>query len=115
MMTWFSKINPVDITEKNRRIEQLERELIAANGALKDMIDASRNESRSATFCFDFKAVKAFSVERNIDGKLPVTIIGYMLPVVSDGKETFAVKEWYLHCDEKQHEAVVKAFKESVK
>jgi hypothetical protein len=38
-----------------------------------------------------------------------------MLPIVSDGKETFAVKEWYLHCDEKQHEAVVKAFKESMK
>ena len=125
-MGWFDKINPVDIAEKNRRIDELEREIKRYSEALaqerksfeeyKKTID---DNARAANFSFDFKAVKVFSVERNNDKGYPCTIIGYLLPepVNLDGivASRNAVKEWYLHCDDKQHEAIVKAFKESQK
>jgi predicted RNase H-like nuclease (RuvC/YqgF family) len=108
-----------DIAEKNQRIDSLENELTRKCNEvvhLKDKIKDLTDVSRSSTFFFDFTAVKAFSVERNIgvDG-MPNTIIGYLLPVVSDGNVHHDVKEWYLKCDDKQHESIVKSFKESRK
>jgi hypothetical protein len=113
-MSWFNKVNPV-IAQHNRRIEELERELQRYKDALQEERDQIKRSSRSAPFSFDFNSVKAFSVERNLDGNLPVTVIGYLLPIVTDGKETFAVKEWYLHCDDARHEEIIQAFKETRK
>lgn len=121
-MMWSWEKSPVNIAEKTRRIEELEIELARKTNEtvdLKSKLDKVISDARSVSFAFDFKAVKAFSVERNIgnDG-IPVTIIGYMLEepvVVSEGETTTkdVVREWYLNCDDKQHEAIVKAFKES--
>lgn len=124
-MSWFDKVT---LAEKNRRIDDLEREVQRYSEALQQERNNFENfkksiddAARSSSFFFDFNSVKAFSVERNTaaDGK-PVTIIGYLLPepvVVTDSETTTKdiVREWYLHCDEKQHEAIVKAFKESRK
>lgn len=123
MMRWFSKINPVDIAEKDRRIEELEQEIQRYSDALsaeRKKMEEFTNATRSATFSFDFNTVKAFSVERNVSGGLPCTIIGYLLPEpvsVTEGDITTkdVVREWYLYCDEKQHEEIVKSFKESRK
>jgi hypothetical protein len=112
-MIWFSR--KVDSVSTDSRVERLELELQSAKAAYQTLVNQYRDESRSADFCFNFNAVKAFSVERNIDGVLPVTVIGYMVPCVSDGKETFAIKEWFLHCDDAQHKNIVAAFKESIK
>lgn len=118
-MGWFDKVT---LAEKNRRIDQLEAELTRKCNEvteLKSKVDKFNREYRSSTFVFDFKAVKAFSVERNIGSEgLPITIIGYMLEepvVISEGETTTkdVVREWYMSCDETQHEAIVKAFKES--
>lgn len=122
-MSWFSKINPVDIAEKNRRITDLEVELSDKCNeveTLKAKIRSIEDATRSATFHFDFNAVNAFSVERNINNNVPCTIIGYLLPepvVFTEGETSTkdVVREWYLYCDEKQHESIVKAFKESRK
>jgi hypothetical protein len=111
-MSWFNKVNPV-VASKDRRIAELEAEIKRYSDALQSERDALKDSSRSAPFSFDFKAVKAFSVERNINGVLPVTVIGYLLPIVTDGKETFAVEEWYLHCDDQRHEEIVRSFEES--
>ena len=126
MMSWynFSKITPVYNTENDLRIDDLEIDLSRKTNEvaeLKLQISKITDATRSSTFWFDFSAVKAFSVERNIDNKdLPVTIIGYMLqePVVVTEDTTTTkdvVREWYLNCDETQHELIVKAFKESIK
>ena len=126
MMSWynFSKITPVYNTENDLRIDDLEIDLSRKTNEvaeLKLQISKITDATRSSTFWFDFSAVKAFSVERNINNKdLPVTIIGYMLqePVVVTEDTTTTkdvVREWYLHCDETQHELIVKAFKESIK
>ena len=119
MWSWEKKTN--DNTEKNLR-NDIELTLKCNEIAvLKNKISELTNPARSATFFFDFSAVKAFSVERNLDSKdMPVTIIGYLLPepvVTTEGSTTTkdVVREWYLHCDEKQHEAIVKLFKESIK
>jgi hypothetical protein len=117
MWSWEKKT--VDISEQNRRIDSLENELTRKCNELvmlKDKIEDLTDASRSSTFFFDFTAVKAFSVERNIGvGGMPNTIIGYLLPVVSEGNVHHDVKEWYLNCDDKQHESIVKSFKESRK
>ena len=137
-MRWFGKVTLAEknrrIDDLNRRIDDLEREVQRYSEALRRASEALQQErnnfenfkksiddaARSSSFSFDFNSVKAFSVERNTaDGK-PVTIIGYLLPepVVATGSETTTkdiVREWYLHCDEKQHEAIVKAFKGSRK
>ena len=124
MWSWEKKNSSVDVAEKTRQIDALERELTRLGNALAEerlVIKTLQDATRSSSFAFDFTAVKAFSVERNLDAKnLPVTIIGYLLPepvVVTEDTTTTkdVVREWYLHCDEKQHEAIVKAFKESIK
>lgn len=123
MMSWFSKINPVDIAEKNRRIDDLEREITRYADALSDArkkIQEFTDSARSSTFSFDFNAVKVFSIERNFHDNRLCTIIGYLLPepvVVTEGETTTrdVVREWYLYCDNTQHEAIVKAFEASRK
>lgn len=129
-MSWFDKVTLAEkkiLFEKNRRIDDLEREVQRYSEVLQQERNNFENfkksiddAARSSSFSFDFNSVKAFSVERNTaDGK-PVTIIGYLLPepvVVTDSETTTKdiVRERCLHCDEKQHEAIVKAFKESRK
>lgn len=123
-MSWFSKIKPVDVTDMDRRLDDLEIELTRKCNEVTELqakVRAYEDATRSATFSFDFAAVKAFSVERNVgNNNMPVTIIGYLLPepvVVTEGETTTkdVVREWYMYCDEKQHEALVKAFKDSRK
>lgn len=127
MMSWFNKINHVDTSDKDRRIEELEREIDRYSEALarertniEEFKQTIVNVARESTFSFDFKAVKVFSIERNIKNQLPCTIIGYLLPepvVVTEGNTTTkeVVREWYLYCSDTQHEQLVKEFKESRK
>lgn len=120
-MSWF-KDKPVD--DVDRRLDELEIEFARKCNEVTELqakIRAYEDATRSATFSFDFGAVKAFSIERNVgNNNMPVTIIGYLLPepvVVTEGETTTkdVVREWYMYCDEKQHEALVKAFKDSRK
>lgn len=123
MMSWFNRVNGVDTSEKDRRIKELEADLSQRDSHiehLKAKIKDIENACRSASFEFDFSAVKVFSVERNIKDNLPCTIIGYLLPepvTITEGEYTTkdVVREWYLYCDDKQHESIVKAFRESQK
>jgi hypothetical protein len=127
MMSWFSKINPVDIAEKARRISELEREIERYADALKAEREATAefkkkltDTVRSENFEFDFDAVKVFSVERNFKDNVPCTIIGYLLPepvVFTEGETSTkdVVREWYLYCDSTQHEKIIEQFKASKK
>lgn len=120
---WNCKTKPVDTVDKDQRIEELERELKQRDSRIEQLdnhIKKIENSCRSASFEFDFNAVKVFSIERNIKDNLPCTIIGYLLPepaVITEDNVTTkeVVREWYLYCDETQHEALVKSFKESRK
>jgi hypothetical protein len=122
-MGFFNCVAKVSLTEKNRRIEELEKELkryADALGEERKKLEQINNAARSSSFVFDFNAVKVFSIERNTSTGIPKTIIGYLLPepvVVTDGETSTkdVVREWYLECDDKQHEIIVKAFKESIK
>ena len=126
-MSWFSRINPVDVVEKNRRISELERELERYTEALKNEREAIElykkkltDTVRSENFEFDFNAVKVFSVERNFKDNMPCTIIGYLLPepvVFTEGETSTkdVVREWYLYCDSVQHEKIIEQFKASKK
>jgi len=123
MMKWFSKINPIDLAEKNRRISELEKEITRYADALsqaRNHIQEIKDGCRSASFEFDFSAVKVFSVERNTRDDIPCTIIGYLLPepmIVTEDNVTTkeVVREWYLYCDDVQHNKLVESFRESRK
>lgn len=78
---------------------------------LEDKIETLYSEElENSEFEFDFKAVKAFSVERiNRNGK-PETIIGYI--VNEAGNEI--VKEWTFECSFTQHQKLVEQFKKII-
>lgn len=85
-----------------------------------DSVDCTKNENyrSSATFAFDFKAVKVFSIERLANNDSERTVIGCLLPepVNLDGIITIKNKvlEWTLYCNEVQHEMLVDEFKKTL-
>ena len=112
------------ITHSNLKVEL--EDLKKENRRLKHTNDfyehTLRIEMNAASFSVDWKAMNAFSIERNwYDGALR-TIIGYMLqePAIhtegEDSKITYkdVVREWYLHCSAEEHERLVKEFNEYV-
>lgn len=122
-MFWFNQKTDEQLenallskSELTKKVEKLEAEIKAYEETLKQI----NNEIPSSTFVFDFKAVKAFSVERNINNNVPVTIIGYFLPEARVTEEngivtTDTVREWYFYCNQEQHEKLVEEFRKSKK
>lgn len=77
--------------------------------ALQDEVDMLRlriADNDSAMFAFNFDVVKVFSIERNIEDKEPVTIIGYLLP-----DQPSVAQEWYWYCSFEEHQRLVESFK----
>lgn len=108
--------------EALKRIKELETEnsgLKYTNEKYKERIEG---EMSTASFAIDWDAMKAFSVERNMNQGIPYTIIGYMLtePAVhteGEGGEprvTYkdVVREWTLYCSIAEHERLIKEFNE---
>jgi hypothetical protein len=98
------------IRELTQKVETLEYDLRLKQNEIDNLnlyIKGQTDEVRNEKVSFDFKAVKAFSVERLTNEKSAVTVIGYILKG--------AVKEWYLYCSSDQHERLVKEFEESRK
>lgn len=98
-------------SELQKRVNELEAEVKAFQKTLEKI----NTEVPSSTFAFDFDAVKVFSIERNFGENRPVTIIGYLLPEPTVTEENGVVtkdtvREWYLYCDQKQHETLVEKF-----
>jgi len=71
----------------------------------KDVI-FDMNELKQFSCSFDFKAMNAFSIERQYDFKLQtdVTVIGYV--------KNENIEEWCIHCSKESHEELVKKFNE---
>lgn len=87
----------------------------------KELADMINGAVASAPVYFDFKNMKVFSVERNVNNGKPCTIIGYLLqePVLSSDGEMIVgkdvLKEWYLYCSEDRHAELVEQFKKAIK
>jgi hypothetical protein len=123
-MFWFCKkktdeqlanalLSKSDLTKK---VHTLESEL----EKLREILAKVNADIPASSFCFDFDAVKVFSVERNVNNNAPVTIIGYFLPearVIEDNGVVTndIVREWYLYCNQEQHEKLVEEFRKSKK
>ena len=97
-----SKADRITIAELNLRIDDLTRaneELVKKLTAIKE----SEPVSNCSVVC-DFKSMKAFSIERITSRESgPRTIIGYVKPENTLG-------EWFLECNEEQHEKLIKEF-----
>lgn len=104
------------------RVVELEKKIIEQESLIKDYqktIDKINADVPASSFSFDFNSVKVFSIERNYSENRPVTVIGYFLPEArvvenADGIITNdIVREWYLFCDQEQHEKLVEEFNKS--
>ena len=76
---------------------------------LRSLLKGEQAKVRDEECVFDFKSMKAFSVEREFNGKGPVTIIGYVKPGTQE------IGEWRLNCNSLQHERLVVEFKKAMK
>jgi metal-responsive CopG/Arc/MetJ family transcriptional regulator len=91
-------------------IKDLERELSYKKeevDRLREILENEKKQTRNELVSFDFKAVKAFSVEREWDSRGTHTTIGYII--------NNEVKQWALYCSEEQHVRLVKEFEQSRK
>jgi hypothetical protein len=106
--------NSKKIAKLEDEILDLKRDLETRRAEINDLRSLLKGEQakvRDEECVFDFKMMKAFSVERqwkwNDSG--PVTIIGYIKP------ETQEIGEWHLYCNSLQHERLVAEFKKAMK
>jgi len=80
-----------------------------------------KEKTSDAESVFDFKSVRAFSVERLEKDGYPCTIIGYLLnePVFSNDGSVVAnkdvVHQWYLYCSTQRHEEIIRDYKKALK
>jgi hypothetical protein len=81
----------------------------ADRNSLRSLLKGEQAKVRDEECVFDFKSMKAFSVEREFNGKGPVTIIGYVKPGTQE------IGEWRLNCNSLQHERLVTEFKKVMK
>lgn len=100
--------------ELQKKVDSLEQMV----ESYKKTIEKINADVTASTFYFDFNSVKAFSIERNCNDNRPVTIIGFFLPEARISEEngfvtTDVIREWYLYCDQEQHEKLVEQFKAS--
>ena len=100
------------IAKLEKEILDLERNLETRRAEIYDLRSLLKGEQakvRDEECVFDFKSMKAFSIERVFNGNGPVTIIGYVKPGTQE------IGEWRLNCNSLQHERLVAEFKKSLK
>lgn len=125
-MGWFGMKDRLkslqDFADRNsRRVNELDTELQNAREWIRRLqaeLDQHKSVEHTASFAFDFKAVKVFSIERNSHDERPCTVIGYLLPTEEIKNDSVInsdkVREWYLYCSMQQHEQLVKQFREAI-
>jgi len=88
---------------------------------LREKFEAVKASGTKVPFEFDFKAMRAFSIERNFNKGEPCTVIGYLRDVSETHSEdngysrvitNAKVCEWYLYCDEANHKRLSTEFRE---
>ena len=105
---------------------ELKNELEQVKGLaarLQAQLDEIQANVHKVGFEFDFKGMRAFSIERNTNNNVPCTVIGYlqdeteantdangMRCVVTNTK----VREWYLYCDEVNHKRLADEFRKAI-
>jgi hypothetical protein len=96
-------------SEHTKMIDELEADVKHANALLshykKQEQDKRELDVQTATFEIDFKAIRAFAIERNVHDDKVCTIIGYL-------DKDNDVREWYFYCSKAQHEQLVAKFRE---
>lgn len=115
-------VDKVTLAEKNRRIDDLEKQIESLQYAVDAYKKRLEGEMANASFAIDWDTMNVFSIERLWENGLPKTVLGYILsePVIytegDDQRVTHKdiVREWTLYCSAEKHEELVKEFKEWV-
>ena len=120
MWSWEKKKEAVDVEKLTLEKEDLQRRLNLCEDKVNAYKKQLEGEYAEASFSVDWKAMNAFSIERNPDSSgIPKTIIGFMLaePVVfTDGNvtEKDIVREWTFYCSHDEHQRLVADFNKFV-
>jgi uncharacterized coiled-coil protein SlyX len=120
-MFWFCKKKTgvqediIGYPSKEKMAEQIS-ELENRIKGFEKTLEKINNDVPASSFVFDFNTVKVFSIERNFNDNRPATIIGYLLPEPVTTEENGVVikdvvREWYLYCNQEQHEKLVEQFR----
>lgn len=99
---------------------KLQQKINLLEAQLKAYTSRLEGEYASASYSIDWKAMNAFSIERNLcnDGSFNhKTIIGYMMEepvttVENDVTYKDVVREWTLYCSHAEHQRLVAEFNE---
>lgn len=122
MLTWGKKTEDTSYKTAKENLE-LKSALEDANrlaARLQEQINEIANINRKLPFEFDFKAMRAFSVERNFHNGEWCTIIGYLRDESERSTDpngyhsvltNTTVKEWYYYCDDENHKRLAAEFK----
>jgi hypothetical protein len=100
------------IAKLEDEILDLKRDLETRRAEINDLRSLLKGEKakvRDEECVFDFKLLKAFSVERQWDSHGPKTIIGYIKPGTQE------IGEWTFYCNNVRHERLVAEFKKVMK
>jgi hypothetical protein len=94
-----------------QELEQRDKVIQALREEIQDLrqnrLTQQEQEIRDSEFSVDWQRMRAFSIERNMHGNKPCTIIGY-LKLDKDNNE--CVGEWFLSCNAETHRRLVKEF-----
>lgn len=105
---------------------RLQRELSQAKAAAEELqaqLDEIKSNNHKVGFEFDFKTMRAFSIERNYNNGEPCTVIGYLQDETESSTDASGyrsvvtnskVREWYLYCDEANHKRLADEFRKVI-
>ena len=99
------------------KIKQLEAALLKRDEdiaclqkEIKQLKEQSEQEVRDSAVSVDWHRMRAFSIERMLDGgKQIATVIGYLKPH-PDREDADLVGEWWLYCNAETHDRLVAEF-----
>lgn len=125
MWSWEKKTedNSYKVAQETLQLKSKLEDATLLAARLQQKLDQIAEADRKLPFEFDFKAMRAFSIERNYHNDQYCTIVGYLSDEVERSSDTNGhlyvttntkVKEWYFYCDEENHKRLAKEFKKFV-
>ena len=98
------------ITALKATLEQRDETIAGLQNQINQMKEQSDREVRDSAVSVDWHRMRAFSIERLLDGgKQIATVIGYLKPC-PEKADTDMVGEWWLYCNAETHDRLVAEF-----
>ena len=98
------------ITALKATLEQRDETIAGLQNQINQIKEQSEQEVSNSAVSVDWHRMRAFSIERMLDGgKQIATVIGYLKPH-PDREDADLVGEWWLYCNAETHDRLVAEF-----